>query len=42
MKKTLIPGVSGQWRQRVVTENLVSLRKPDAPPVLATPWLRKN
>jgi fluoroacetyl-CoA thioesterase len=39
MKKTLIPGVSGQFRQRVVTENLVSFRKPEAPPVLATPWL---
>jgi fluoroacetyl-CoA thioesterase len=39
MKKTLIPGVSGEARHRVVTENLVSFRKPGAPNVLATPWL---
>jgi fluoroacetyl-CoA thioesterase len=39
MKKTLVPGVSGTARHRVVTENLVSFRKPGAPPVLATPWL---
>jgi len=39
MKKTLVPGVTAEARQRVVTENLVSFRKPDAPPVLATPWL---
>jgi predicted thioesterase len=39
MKKTLSPGVTGEARHRVVTENLVSFRKPDAPPVLATPWL---
>jgi predicted thioesterase len=39
MKKTLVPGVTGEARHRVVTENLVSFRKPDAPPVLATPWL---
>lgn len=39
MKNTLVPGVTGQWRHRVVTENLVSFRKPDAPPVLASPWL---
>lgn len=39
MKKTLVPGVSGESRQRIVTENLVSFRKPEAPPVLATPWL---
>ena len=39
MKKTLAPGVSGEARHRVVTENLVSFRKPGAPPVLATPWL---
>jgi len=39
MKPTLIPGVSGEARQRVVTENLVSFRKPGMPPVLATPWL---
>jgi fluoroacetyl-CoA thioesterase len=39
MKKTLTPGVSGQWQHRVVTENLVSHRRPGAPPVLSTPWL---
>jgi fluoroacetyl-CoA thioesterase len=39
MKKTLVPGVSAEARHRVVTENLVSFRKPGAPPVLATPWL---
>ncbi len=39
MKKTLAAGVTGEARHRVVTENLVSFRKPDAPPVLATPWL---
>jgi fluoroacetyl-CoA thioesterase len=39
MRKTLVPGVAGEYRHRVVTENLVSFRKPDAPPVLATPWL---
>jgi fluoroacetyl-CoA thioesterase len=39
MKKTLVPGVAGESRHRVVTENLVNFRKPDAPAVLATPWL---
>jgi fluoroacetyl-CoA thioesterase len=39
MKKSLVAGISGEARQRVVTENLVSFRKPGAPPVLATPWL---
>ena len=39
MKKSLAPGVSAEIRHRVVTENLVSFRKPEAPPVLATPWL---
>jgi len=39
MKKTLVPGVSGEARHRVVTENLVSFRKPGAPAVLSTPWL---
>jgi fluoroacetyl-CoA thioesterase len=39
MKETLLPGLEGEARQRVVTENLVSYRKPGAPPVLATPWL---
>ena len=39
MKKTLVAGVSGQAKHRVVTENLVSFRKPGAPAVLSTPWL---
>ncbi len=39
MKKTLIPGITGEARHRVVTENLVSFRRPGMPPVLATPWL---
>jgi len=39
MKKTLVPGVSAEARHRVVTENLVNFRKPDAPAVLSTPWL---
>lgn len=39
MKSTLAPGVTGEARHRVVTENLVSYRKPEAPSVLATPWL---
>ena len=39
MKKTLVPGVSAEVQHRVVTENLVNFRKPEAPPVLATPWL---
>jgi fluoroacetyl-CoA thioesterase len=39
MKSTLTPGVSGEARHRVVTENLVSFRRPGMPPVLATPWL---
>lgn len=39
MKKTLVPGVTGEARHRVVTENLVNFRKPEGPPVLATPWL---
>jgi len=39
MKSTLVVGTTGEARHRVVTENLVSFRKPGAPPVLATPWL---
>jgi fluoroacetyl-CoA thioesterase len=39
MKTTLVAGVTGEARHRVVTENLVNFRKPDAPAVLATPWL---
>jgi fluoroacetyl-CoA thioesterase len=39
MKKTLVPGITGEARHRVVTENLVSFRRPGMPPVFATPWL---
>jgi fluoroacetyl-CoA thioesterase len=39
MKKSLVAGILGEARHRVVTENLVNFRKPDAPAVLATPWL---
>ena len=39
MKKTLAAGVAAEARHRVVTENLVNFRKPDAPAVLSTPWL---
>jgi len=39
MKSTLVPGVRAEARHRVVSENLVSFRKPGGPPVLATPWL---
>jgi predicted thioesterase len=39
VKSTLTPGVTGEARQRVATEHLVSYRKKGAPPVLATPWL---
>lgn len=39
MKSTLAAGASGEARHRVVTENLVSFRRPGMPPVLATPWL---
>jgi predicted thioesterase len=39
MKDSLVAGVTGEARHRVVTENLVSFRKPEAPPVLSTPWL---
>ena len=39
MKETLVPGVSGEARHRVVTENLVSFRRAGMPPVLATPWV---
>ena len=39
MKKTLVPGVQGEARHRVVTEDLVSFHRPGMPPVLATPWL---
>ena len=41
MKKTLIPGIAGEARHRVVTENLVSFRRPGMPPVFATPWLMR-
>ena len=39
MKETLTSGVTGQWRHRVVTENLVNFRRPEMPPVLCSPWL---
>ena len=39
MRNTLVEGVRGEAEHRVVTENLVSFRKPKAPAVLATPWL---
>jgi fluoroacetyl-CoA thioesterase len=39
MKKSLVAGLTGEATHRVVTENLVSFRKPEAPAVLATPWL---
>jgi len=39
MKETLQPGISGEVRHRVVTENLVSFRLPDMPPVLSSPSL---
>lgn len=39
MKPSLIPGVTGEARQRVVTENLVSHHNPRGPAVLATPYL---
>lgn len=39
MKKTLVPGITGEYRHRVVSENLVSHRKPGAPAVMSTPWV---
>jgi len=39
MKSSLAAGVRGEYRQRVLTEHLVSYRKKGGPPVLATPWL---
>ena len=39
MKSSLVVGIRGEYRHRVVTENLVSYRRPEAPSVLATPWL---
>ncbi len=39
MKPSLAPGVTGEYRHRVVTENLVSFRKPGAPAVMSTPWV---
>jgi len=39
MKKTLVPGIEGRYAMRVVSEHLVSFRKPGTPAVLATPWL---
>ncbi len=39
MKKTLVPGVSGERRHRVVTADLVSSSLSGMPPVLSTPCL---
>jgi fluoroacetyl-CoA thioesterase len=39
MKSSLVPGVAGEYRHRVVTENLVRFRKPDAPAVVSSPWV---
>ena len=39
MKSSLSPGVTGEYRHRIVTENLVSFRKPGAPAVMSTPWV---
>lgn len=39
MKSSLVPGVTGEYQHRVVTENLVSYRKPGAPAVMSTPWV---
>ena len=39
MRDSLQPGASAEVRHRVVTENLVSFRKPGMPPVLSSPWL---
>lgn len=39
MRESLVPGVTGEARHRVVTEDLVSFHRAGMPPVLATPWL---
>jgi len=39
MQQSLQPGVKGEARHRVVTEHLVSFRKPGMPAVLSSPWL---
>jgi predicted thioesterase len=39
MKCTLVPGVRGEHRHRVVSENLVSHHNPNGPAVLGTPFL---
>lgn len=39
MKETLVVGVSGEQRHRVVSENLVSHYHPKGPPVFGTPFL---
>ena len=39
MKSTLIPGVQGEHKHRVVSENLVSHFNPKGPAVLGTPFL---
>jgi predicted thioesterase len=39
MKDTLVVGVTGEKRHRVVSENLVSHYHPQGPPVFGTPFL---
>ena len=39
MKETLVAGVTGENRHRVVSENLVSHYHPKGPPVFGTPFL---
>jgi predicted thioesterase len=39
MKNTLQPGVCGEARHRVVSQNLLSSLMPGAPAVFATPWM---
>jgi predicted thioesterase len=39
VKKTLVPGVEGKFRHRVVTADLVNARLPAMPAVLSTPSL---
>ena len=39
MKPTLQPGIGGEARHRVVSQNLLSSLMPGAPAVFATPWM---
>lgn len=39
MKESLVPGVSGEYQRRIVSEHLVSYHNPGGPPVLGTPYL---